>query len=64
MVFEIPLQICQMSIDVFAGFSFPSTVMLNKNLYYVWWNQGIGFTLHVFLEDHILEKPIFTLPYL
>lgn len=53
-----------MSIDVFAWFSFPSTVMLNKNLYYVWWNQGIGFTLHVFLEDHILEKPIFTLPYL
>lgn len=56
LVFEIPVQIffrCLLNVSA-LGFFFllQASYMLIKNLHYVWRNQVLGFTSHVFLELH------------
>lgn len=56
LVFEIPVQIffrCLLNVSALGFFVLlQASYMLIKNLHYVWRNQVLGFTSHVFLELH------------
>lgn len=55
LVFEIPVQFffrCLLNVSALGFFLLQPSYMLIKNLHYVWRNQVLGFTSHVFLELH------------